>query len=128
MKNPSRTTQPFWDGVQQGRLLLQYDAAARRWQFYPRPVSLFGEGPVEWKESAGRGALVAFTTCHAPARGFEADVPYQVGIVALDEGVRLFARIRNPAGRALAVGQRMRLAWAPLQDGRLPCEFEPTGE
>ena len=123
---PSSLTKPFWDGAAEKRLLLQYDAAAKRWQFYPRPVSLFNiKNPLQWKESAGRGTLVAFTVCHSPAKGFEAEVPYVVGIVRLDEGVRIFARLVNVQAKDLKTGMRMRAAWTETNPERLPLQFEP---
>lgn len=121
----SHTSKPFWDAAAERRLLLQRDPVTNRWQFYPRPVSLFSAAAPEWKESAGRGELVAFTTCHSPAKGFDDEVPYQVGIVRLDEGARMFARIVNAGEKPLVVGQRMRVAWLEPKESRLPCAFEP---
>jgi uncharacterized OB-fold protein len=113
----------FWDGAKERRLMLQYDPVAKRWQFYPRPVSLYGAlNPLEWREAAGKGALVAHTTCHSPARGYEKDVPYTVGIVQLDEGPRIFSRIVNADPQEMRVGQRMRVVWNAQ---RFPLQFEP---
>jgi uncharacterized OB-fold protein len=125
----SRLTAPFWDAAAQQRLLLQFDPATGRYQFYPRPLSLFSDGgTLEWRESSGRGILVAFTVVHSPAKGYETDAPYLAGIVRLDEGPRFFARIVNADAASLRAGQRMRVAWAAPPEAhpqRMPCVFEP---
>jgi uncharacterized OB-fold protein len=118
-------SQPFWNGVAQQRLLLQYDPVARRYQFYPRPVSLYGAAALEWREASGFGELIAFTECHAPAKGFEGLGPYLVGVVRLDEGVKFFTRIVNATFDTIAIGQRMRINWDPEAVDQL-CRFEPA--
>ena len=58
---PTRTTTPFWEAAKEGRFLLQYDPAAGKYQFWPRPVSVHsGSRKLEWRESSGRGKLGRF--------------------------------------------------------------------
>ena len=116
---PTNLSKPFWDGLAARKLLLQFDGKA--YQFYPRPLSLSGTGKLEWKESKGKGVLVAHTQVHTPAEGFEKDTPYAVGIVRLDEGPRIFGRL---VGDALKPGIRMRVVWNDRIAG-LPFQFEP---
>lgn len=123
---PTDLSGPFWEGVAGRRLLLQYDPAAQRYQFYPRPLSLFGGGPLEWRPASGRGTLIARTLCHSPAPGFEEEVPYILGIVVLEEGPRIFARIVNAEFGALRIGQPMRLAWDETRSDRILYQFEPA--
>ena len=53
---------------------------------------------LEWKELAGKGRLAAFTAVHiGPTfmnqEGFGRDKPYLTGLVELEEGVRISARL-----------------------------------
>lgn len=105
------TSMPFWDGVKNHSLMLQYDLHSRSYQFYPRPLSLFSEGPLEWREASGRGTLAAFTLTHFPAPGFDAELPYLEGIIKLDEGPRIFAPLTGARLQDLVVGQRMRIVY-----------------
>ena len=65
----------------------------------PRPICPKCKSPdVEWKELSGRGKLVAFTSIRvAPPlmieEGYGRDKPYITGIVELEEGVKISARI-----------------------------------
>lgn len=117
------TTRPFWDGIAQRKLMLQYDRRAGRWQFYPRALSLWTEGPLEWREASGLGTLAAFTRTHFPAPGFSDKLPYLQGLVRLDEGPRLFANLTGAAFETLRVGQRMRIVFG---EDDSPFQFRPV--
>jgi uncharacterized protein len=48
------TTRPFWDGLKQGRLVIQYSPSADQWVFYPRvlaPGTLADD--LEWRQITG---------------------------------------------------------------------------
>jgi uncharacterized OB-fold protein len=123
---PGPISRPFWEGAREHRFLLQYDAKAQRHQFFPRPLSLFGSGALEWMPAAGFGVLAAFTRCYTPAPGFEGEVPYSLGLVQLDEGPRVFAQIANATHEAMRVGQRMRLVWDDTRADYPVYQFEPS--
>ncbi len=53
---PSDFSRPFWEATKQHVLLLQYDPDAGRYQFFPRPASIFtGRRNLEWRAAAGTG-------------------------------------------------------------------------
>ncbi|MFC4276194.1 Zn-ribbon domain-containing OB-fold protein [Achromobacter aloeverae] len=104
-------TRPFWDGISQGRLVLQYCTAAGRFQHYPKPVSAYsGRRTLEWREVSGKGAIYAATVVRIAGPGVEGRIPLCVATVELDEGVRIIANVLNCAPADLAVGKRVRLA------------------
>lgn len=115
----------FWEGVRDRKFLLQYDPQADRYQFPPRPVSLYSTGTkLEWRPASGRGRLVAHTLCHKAAPGYEDKVPYLLGIVELAEGPRVFAPIVE-AG-TVAIGQAMDLRWTRNAAGDALYAFAPA--
>jgi hypothetical protein len=121
----TQLTEPFWAGVREHKFLLQYDPAANRYQFYPRPLSLFSDGSkMEWREASGLGTLVARSLCYAPAPGFEDEVPYLLGIVELDEGPRVFAPVVAGEDQP-KIGTRMRIVWQQVGEQTL-YQFAPA--
>lgn len=118
---PTVTSAPFWEAAKEGRLLLQFDRRAGKYQYWPRPISIHsGTQDLEWREVSGRGRLYAWSEVHVPARGFEDVAPYVVAAVDLDEGVRLFARLVDVDAASLRRGQRLRIRWEPAgEDGRM---------
>ena len=119
------TTTPFWRGCEEKKLLIQYSPQADAYQFYPRPKCVKTGGPVEWREAKGEGELYSRVIVRTPMMpGTERDVPYVVGLVDLDEGVRLLARVRSLDCK---IGDRVTLVWTE-REGLPPLPaFEVVG-
>jgi uncharacterized protein len=122
----SEVATPFWEATRQGRLLLQWCTACERPVWYPREVCPACLGTtLEWRESQGRGVVYACTVEHkAQIRALEA--PYVVALVELDEGVRLLSNVVGRPPERVAVGDRVRVTWEALSDGRRLPLFEPV--
>jgi uncharacterized OB-fold protein len=117
---------PFWEGCEQGEL--RFQACDNGHLRYPIsdtcPVCL---SPVaEWRAVSGRGSILTFGIFHrAYHRAWEDRVPYNVAIVQLDEGPRMFTNI-VPLGRTdLEVGQPVRVVFEHEHGFAIP-RFEPV--
>jgi uncharacterized OB-fold protein len=88
-------TQPFWDSVKAGAMQIQFCDNCGKGVFYPRGICPHCfSSKLTWKPVSGRGKLHAFTIAYRhwhPA--FQADVPYVVALVELDEGVRMMSNL-----------------------------------
>ncbi len=123
---PTNISQPFWDGVNKHRLLLQRDPATGKCQFYPRAVNVYsGKQDTEWIEATGKGVLYSFTETLVPARGFEGKEPYLIATVELEEGVRLMSLLHNCSTADVRIGMRVRLCWDKINDDFEYFAFEP---
>ncbi len=122
----AQTNAPFWDAARAEKLLLQYDRATGHWQFWPRPNSVrTGRADLEWRESAGRGVLYSFTMSAIPAAGFEHRMPYAVGLIELDDGVRIIANLIDVDPADIIIGMRLRVVWESIgPDIKFPA-FQP---
>ncbi|GAB4471273.1 MAG: hypothetical protein Kow00124_08140 [Anaerolineae bacterium] len=91
---------------------------------------------LEWVELSGRGRLAAFTAIYvAPTfmieQGFGRDNPYLTGIVELEEGVKISARIvgMDPhQPEAIRVGTPLTVAYLERGEGesrRVDLAFKP---
>jgi uncharacterized OB-fold protein len=62
LPEPTRDSKPYWDGLKEGRLLLQQCAACRKIRHYPRPVcDTCYSMEVAWIEASGRGRVHSWT-------------------------------------------------------------------
>lgn len=89
---PTPETRPYWDGLKEGRLMLQRSKSTGQAYFPPRPF--FPGDPsqeVEWFEASGRGKLYTYVINHRPPPGYEA--PFAIAVVELEEGPRLATNI-----------------------------------
>ena len=75
--------------------------------------------------TSGRGELYSYTITHVPTPGFEAKAPYVIGLVELDEGVRMIANLVNVTPDEISIGMRLKVAWEKLNDDITYFAFEP---
>lgn len=87
-------SKPYWNGLKEGKLLIQYCDDCHQSIFYPRSICphCFSED-ISWQEAIGTGKIYSFTIVHQAFGPFKAESPFVVGIVELDEGVRMMTRI-----------------------------------
>jgi len=96
LPSPTPETQEFWDGTKAGELRLQrcLDPQCAKVYFPPRPFCpQCGSRDVQWFAASGRGTLHSYVINHRPALGFEADAPYAIAVVQLDEGPRMMTNL-----------------------------------
>ncbi len=117
-------TQPFWDACRDGVLMLQWCRPCEAAFFPPSlycPRCLSDD--VEWREASGRGRLHTYVIAQRAAPGFEAEVPYAIAIVELDEGPRLMSNIVGIPNTPdhLVLDMELRVAFESRGDGvRVP--------
>lgn len=122
---PMNYTKPFWDAAKEKKFLLQYDPEAKKYQFNPRPISIFtGKRNLEWREASGKGKIYAFTITHRAPPPITDVEPYIIASVDLDENVRMLANIVNCANDEITIGMPVRLAWVDAGEYNYPV-FEP---
>ena len=116
MPVPTRDSQPYWDGLREGKLMLQHCASCGKVRHYPRPVCpncLSMEG--EFKAASLTGKLHTWTVCHHPFNFFfKAEAPYIVALVDMDAGVRVNAPLRGIAEADIRIGRRVKLGFEPV--------------
>ncbi len=116
MPVPTRESQPYWDGLREGRFMLQQCAACGRVRHYPRPVcpDCFSMES-EFREAPIGGTVHAWTVCHHPFNVFfKASAPYIVALIDMDAGVRVNAPLRGIAEADIRIGPRVRLGFEPV--------------
>lgn len=112
----SAIVQGFREGLAAGKLLVQRCDACSRLNMYPRYACPYCQSDdLGWQEAAGGATLMSFTVLRAGApEGFEADLPYALGVVRLDEGVQMLARLVPDAdGEWTSYGCDLPLSFVP---------------
>jgi len=126
--SPTADTQPYWDGLNEGRLRLQRCTDCGKLRHYPRPVcdACFSMN-VAWVDASGRGSVHSWTvTHHAFHPGFKPDLPYALVTVDLDEGVRMQAQLRGLDPSELRIGLPVQVAFEAATDSLTLPVFVPA--
>ena len=117
---PDDESRPFFDAAREGVLLLRrcHDCGAFMSPaggigapLRPRCVTCFS-ADLEWAPATGRGALYSFALMHQvydPA--FAGEVPYNIAVVELDEGVRMTTNVVGCANDELQIGMDLEVTF-----------------
>lgn len=90
----SAFTKRFWDSLADGRLTTTLCRECGKLTFPPKPFCPHcWSAEVIWAELVGRGRLYSQTVVHAAPGLFAAEAPYRLGIVDLEEGLRIAVRM-----------------------------------
>jgi uncharacterized OB-fold protein len=115
---PTRDTKPYWDGLQEGRLLIQQCADCETFRHYPRPVcpNCYSM-EVKWRDMQGQGTVHTWTTSyHAFNPAFKKDLPTTYVTVDLPEGPRMVGRLCNSDPADLVIGKPVKLSVEYVDD------------
>ncbi|HKF18346.1 MAG TPA: Zn-ribbon domain-containing OB-fold protein [Candidatus Dormibacteraeota bacterium] len=125
---PTPETQPYWDGALAGELRIQRCTPCREFYFYPRPFCpRCLSADVHWVRVSGRARLHSYVINHRAAPGFEAEAPYVIAIVELEEGPRMMANVVDvePRPERLLLDMDLEVAFAPRGNMHIPV-FRPA--
>jgi uncharacterized protein len=88
-------TQPYWDGIAEGKLLIKRCRNCSQAHFYPRGFCphCWSEN-VEWEQASGLASLYTWSVVHVnDLPPFNRRVPYIAAVVQLAEGPRLLTNV-----------------------------------
>jgi uncharacterized OB-fold protein len=89
----------FNEALVEGRLTIQSCNDCGKPNMWPRYRCPFCQSAdLGWKDADGMGTLVSYSIVRGvPPKGFEDELPYGLGVIKLDEGVQLLARLERDA-------------------------------
>jgi uncharacterized protein len=118
---PTPVSRPFWDGLAQHRILVQYSPSLQRYVFYPRtlaPATLADD--LEWREIDGAGTLYTFTIARRPTGPPWADAtPQVIAVVQWDAGPRISTELVGVSlkdANAIRIGMRVQPVFYDLPE------------
>lgn len=124
---PDESSRPFWEGTLEGKFLLMKcdDCGTVRLPSRQHCDTCLSTA-VSWVEASGRGTVRSVGRMHQRYHpGFEADLPYTIATVELEEGPRLPTNIVELEGRDVGIGMPVELTWERHEDVALP-KFRPA--
>jgi len=98
-------SEPWWIALAEHRLLLpRCQVCGRAWFPATPGCPHCGANDFVLQEASGKGSLYSWVVVHrALSPAFSEDVPYTIGLVELEEGARVFARLFGSPAASLRV-------------------------
>jgi uncharacterized OB-fold protein len=124
---PDEASRPFFEGTLRGEIMLQRCRACGFWMWPVRVrcIDCFSDD-LAWDAASGMGTLYSFTIVHQVVHaGFANDVPYNVAMVDLREGVRIVASV-TAAAADLRIGMPLVAAFDNITDAVALPRFRPV--
>jgi uncharacterized OB-fold protein len=114
----SERNRPFWDAAKQGELRMQRCTACGHIRFPINPVCTvcLADG-TEWVALSGRGEIFAKLVYHRAFNAAFADtLPYNVVMVQLEEGPRMFSNVVDTPDDQFQVGDPVEVVFDAVTD------------
>lgn len=116
----SAFTAVFWAALQQGIWQTTRCRTCGHATFPPKPVCPHcWSTDMQWAPLGKRGRLYSWTRIHAAPAVFMAEAPYAVGIVDLDDGLRLACRLVDTDNTPWTPGRPVEMVVLSHEDGPL---------
>ncbi len=125
---PDEVSQPFWDAVNERRLVVQHCTACGTLQYPPLAACQdCNSTELDWQETSGRGHILEFVVVqdsHLPHRA--ADQPFNLALVTLDEDPRInfFSTLPGVEPFEVPVGAAVEVTFEEVAPGRLIHEWK----
>ncbi|MGE5526141.1 MAG: Zn-ribbon domain-containing OB-fold protein [Rhodospirillaceae bacterium] len=107
---------PFWEGCKAGKLRMQQcgDCGHIRYPIShccPKCLSY----DFKWKDLSGRGEVFSYVVFYQLYnKAFEKDIPYNVALVQLEEGPRMYSNVVGVDNDAVKVGDKLEAVFDPV--------------
>ncbi len=113
---------PYFEAAGQGKLMLMKCKDCGKLHHYPRAICphCFSQN-LEWVQAKGTGVIYTYSVTR---RG--GPVPYAIGYVTLDEGLKLMTNFVNCDLDALKIGQKVKVCFVKSENGTSLPVFEPA--
>ena len=124
MRDPhaDATTQPFWEGALEGRLVVPGCASCGTYILPPQPYCFTCQGTeFAWAELPGTGVIYTFTVVRHPLSSALSDVvPYVSGVIELDgtqgAGARMILNVTGCDPDAVRIGDKVEIWFDRISD------------
>lgn len=129
---PDELSMPFWDAVNEKRLVLQNCTACGMLQYPPRQTcATCGSAEnLEWKEVNGKGHISSYIVIEdGRLQRRMADQPYNLALITLDEdpGINFYSNLPGIPVNEVPVGAAVEVMFEEVAPGQLIHEWRLVG-
>jgi uncharacterized OB-fold protein len=108
----------FWEGTKRHELVLQKCSGCGTFRYYPRPgCSRCSSMDFTWEKVSGRGTVYSWIIVHGPTLpAFQDKAPYNVVVVALEEGPHMVSNLLDVPNDQIQVGLPVKVDFEDVSD------------
>lgn len=124
---PNSDNIKFWEGCKKHELLVQKCKDCDSYRYPPRSIcpKCFSVEST-WDKVNGKGEVYTFTVARVPLNpAWELDIPYTIGVIQLDEGVRMVSNIVDCKPEDIKIGMKVEVIFDDVTDNISLPKFKP---
>lgn len=127
LPRPSEDSAPYWEAAQRGELRLQRCGQCGHVRFPPALLcARCLSEEAEWARLSGRGTVYSWIIVHQSQHpAFNADTPYNVAIVELEEGPRLHTNLVQCRNEEIYIGMPVEVVFEAVNAEVTLPKFRP---
>jgi hypothetical protein len=125
----NKDNRPFWEGCKEGKLRMQRCGACAHIRFPINTVCPRCLSPdFSWQDLSGRGTVFSYIVFYQVYnKAFAQDVPYNVALVQLEEGPRMYSNVVGVPNDAVKVGDALEVVFDAVTPEITIPRFRPSG-
>lgn len=127
LPRPTEDSAPYWEAAQRSELRMQQCGECRHVRFPPAVLCprCLSES-AQWMRLSGRGTVFSWIVVHQSQHpAFNADTPYNVTIVELEEGPRLHTTLIDCTNDQIRIGLPVEVVFDKVNDEVTLPKFRP---
>ena len=108
----------FWESCKKHEMALQQCLSCKQFRYPPRSLCPRCHSPeVQWTPISGRGQVyVALVMCRSHGPAWEHDVPYNISLIDLEEGVRMWSNVIGCSAEEVKIGDCVEISYDDVTD------------
>jgi len=108
----------FWESCKKHEMALQQCLSCKQFRYPPRSLCPRCHSPeAQWTPISGRGQVyVALVMCRSYGPAWEHDVPYNISLIDLEEGVRMWSNVIGCLAEEVKIGDRVEISYDDVTD------------
>lgn len=120
---------PFWEALKAHQLTVQRCEDCGTLRFVPKELCAHCGSPASgWAPVSGRGKVYTYTVIHrGPTPAYQADAPYVIAHVELDEGPRVISNLIGCDSATVSIGMPVEVVFEDVANGWTLYKFRPAG-
>lgn len=103
----------FWNSCRKHEMALQQCLSCKSFRYPPRPLCPFCHSlETQWNRISGKGEVYVSLVMHRSyGPGWEQDVPYNISLINLDEGIRMWSNVIGCPAEEVKIGDRVEISY-----------------
>lgn len=129
LPSPDIDSKPFWDSCKEHAMALQRCASCKRFRYPPRSLCPHCHSvEAAWRAISGRGRVyVSLVMCRSYGPAWDRDVPYNISMIELEEGVRIWSNVIDCSPDEVKIGDLVTITYDDVTEAATLPKFHRVG-